>query len=67
LTADGGIANMADRGESGLPRSAAAMTALFMSGIEDEMVLKQGVDYVTSQLPSAQNEERRESCFFYSR
>ncbi len=65
--ADGGFAYMSERGESRLPRSAAAMTALFMSGVEDETLLKKGVDYVMSQLPSAQNEERRESYFFYSR
>lgn len=66
--ADGGFAYMSSqRGESGLPRSAAAMTALFTSGVKDETLLKKGVDYVMSQLPSAQNEERRESYFFYSR
>lgn len=43
------------------------MTALFMSGVRDETLLKKGVDYVMNQLPSAQEEERRESYFFYSR
>jgi len=65
--ADGGFAYVAARGESGLPRSAAAMAALFMSGVEDETVVKKGIGYLMSQLPSAQDVERRESYFFYSR
>lgn len=64
---DGGFAYMAERGESGLPRSAAAMTALFMSGVKEKAVLTKGVGYIMSQLPSAQDKERRESYFFYSR
>jgi len=65
--ADGGFAYMTDVGESALPRSAAAMAALFISGVKDKAVMEKGVGYVMTQLPSAREDERRESYFFYSR
>ena len=62
--ADGGFMYMLPSGESGFPRSAGGVTALYSAGVYEGKELEKGLDYLTGFLPAAGG-AGRESYYFY--
>ncbi|MCC6126169.1 MAG: terpene cyclase/mutase family protein [Pirellulales bacterium] len=62
--ADGGFMYMLPSGESGFPRSAGGVVALYSAGVYEGKELEKGLDYLAGFLPG-EGGERRESYYFY--
>ncbi len=62
--ADGGFMYMIQGGESAMPRSAAAVAALYSAGIYKGPEITKGLDYLMQFLPS-EAASRHESYYFY--
>ena len=62
--ADGGFMYMIQGGESAMPRSAAAIAALYSAGIYKGPEIAKGLDYLMQFLPS-EAASRHESYYFY--
>ena len=62
--ADGGFMYMLPSGESGFPRSAAGVVALYSAGVYEGREIDKGLDYLMASLP-AEGAVRRESYYFY--
>ena len=53
--ADGGFMYMSDGGPSKVPRSAAAVAALFSAGVYEGEEIKRGLEYLRQQIPRAED------------
>jgi hypothetical protein len=62
--ADGGFMYMLPSGESGFPRSAAGVVALYSAGVYEGKEIDKGLDYLMAAL-TAEGAVRRESYYFY--
>ncbi len=62
---DGGFMYMIQGGESGFPRSAAAVAALYSAGIYEGPEIAKGLDYLMEFIP-AEGGVRRENYYYYA-